>query len=195
METTLVKNKVWLVANDITGLPVYAPVEVTIAGRKLQLTEGDLVRLGVDAIVIPANPYLQMCSGLAREVREQGGMLIQNECDQIGYSPVGSAVITSAGALPAQHVIHTVGPLESDPRAAERLASATREALSLADAHGLKSIALAPITGPYGCPVEMCADIMLSAAAEYLGNAATSIDQVVFCLPDASALAAFEAKL
>ena len=78
------------------------------------MLEGDITDLEVDAIVNPANEELQLGSGVAGAIREKGGPSIQEECDRIGSTPVGSAVLTNGGDLLAKHVIHAVGPIKGE---------------------------------------------------------------------------------
>ena len=77
----------------------------------IELTKGDITALDVDAIVNAANEHLQLGSGVAGAIRRRGGPAIQRECDRIGHCPVGGAVVTGGGDLPARWVIHAVGPV------------------------------------------------------------------------------------
>ena len=82
-----------------------------ILNTELRLVRGDITELDVDAIVNAANAHLILGEGVAGAIRRKGGPEIQNECDRIGGTPVGTAVITGGGRLKARHVIHAVGPL------------------------------------------------------------------------------------
>src|SRR5258706_15213389 len=77
----------------------------------IELTKGDITALAVDAIVNAANEHLQLGSGVAGAIRRKGGPAIQRECDRVGHCPVGGAVVTGGGDLPARWVIHAVGPV------------------------------------------------------------------------------------
>src|SRR3954469_15901482 len=79
-------------------------VTFTLEGTRLELIEGDITELDVDAIVNPANEQLQLGAGVAGAIRAKGGPTIQEECDRIGGTPVGTAVMTGAGNLKARHV-------------------------------------------------------------------------------------------
>src|SRR6185369_10351006 len=83
---------------------------MTMDRTQLELVEGDITDLEVDAIVNAANEHLQLGSGVAGAIRTKGGPSIQEECDRIGGTPVGTAVMTGAGNLKAKQVIHAVGP-------------------------------------------------------------------------------------
>lgn len=171
-------------------------MEVTINGQTLRLVEGDITELDVDAIVTAANQYLKLGAGVAGAVRRRGGPSIQEECDRIGYCPVGGAVITGGGNLKARHVIHAVGPLGEDPEADALLASATRSSLRVADKNGLSSIALPAIsTGIFGYPMDACAAIMLAEVIDYLRAGEGRLRTVVMCLYGQAAFDVFAAEL
>jgi len=85
-------------------------MEVTIGDKTIELLQGDLTELAVDAIVNAANAQLVLGAGVAGAIRTKGGPAIQDECDHIGGTTVGQAVITGAGRLKARYVIHAVGP-------------------------------------------------------------------------------------
>ena len=123
----------------------------------------------IDAIVNPANEKLELGTGVAGAIREKGGPSIQKECDRIGGTAVGTAVITGAGDLPIKHVLHAVGPRMGEGDEDRKLASAVRASLALADRHGLKSIAIPAIsTGNFGFPVNRCARVTLTEIHRYL---------------------------
>ena len=157
-------------------------MELTLAGKKLILVQGDITEQRTDAIVNAANSQLQLGAGVAGAIRSKGGLEIQQECDRIGGTPVGTAVITSAGQLPAKFVIHAVGPRQGEGDEERKLAAATRSALTVAEAHGLRSIALPAIsTGIYGFPIERAAEIMLDETVEFL-PVTNHLHTIVFCL-------------
>ena len=171
-------------------------MEVIIHQHTFKLVEGDITELATDAIVNAANQHLQLGGGVAGAIRRKGGPQIQRECDQIGGCPVGGAAITTGGTLKARHVIHAVGPHGSDADADDKLASATRSSLEVADKNGLKSIALPAIsTGIFGFPLDRAAEIMTETVLDYLTQADTQLDQVVFCLYGQAAYDVFAAEL
>ena len=171
-------------------------MEITIKGRTLKLVEGDIAEQATDAIVNAANQHLQLGTGVAGAIRVKGGPAIQLACDEIGYCPVGSAVITGAGKLKTHHVIHAVGPHGSDRDADEKLVNATQASLALADEHRLTSVAFPAIsTGVFGFPIDRCAKLMLETAIAYLNGQADSLKEVVFCLYGQSAFDVFAAEL
>lgn len=167
-----------------------------VGGAVIELVKGDITELEVDAIVNAANSRLKMGGGVAGAILRKGGRSIQEECDRIGYCPVGGAVITGAGRLKARYVIHAVGPRMGEGDEDRKLRSATLSALKLADERGLKSIAFPAIsTGIFGFPKDRCAKIMLRAAAEYLGSGRSGLERVVFCLYDDETYGIFEEEL
>jgi len=171
-------------------------MEISINDRMLRLVEGDITELDVDAIVNAANKHLQLGSGVAGAIRVKGGPSIQRECDDIGFCPVGGAVITGGGSLKARHVIHAVGPFGDDPDADEMLVSATRNSLIVAEKNRLESIALPAIsTGVFGYPMDRCAKIMIKTAQEFLALSNGSLWQVILCLYGQTAYAVFESEL
>ena len=157
-------------------------MDVKIGDRMLELVEGDITEMDTDAIVNAANDQLVLGGGVAGAIRRKGGPEIQAQCDRIGGTFVGGAVITTGGHLKARHVIHAVGPRMGEGDEDRKLRDATVNSLKLADEHGLRSLAFPAIsTGIFGFPLGRCARIMLSAAIEHLqGN--TSLERVVFCL-------------
>ncbi len=157
-------------------------MEAKIGGRTLELVEGDIAEMDTDAIVNAANAQLVLGGGVAGAIRRKGGPQIQAECDQIGGTFVGGAVITTGGRLKARHVIHAVGPRLGEGNEDEKLTNATLNSLKLADEHGLKSLAFPAIsTGIFGFPLQRCAEIMLATTVEYL-RGKTGLARVVFCL-------------
>ena len=155
---------------------------VKIDGRTLELVEGDITEMETDAIVNAANDRLILGGGVAGAIRKKGGPEIQAECDRIGGTFVGGAVITTGGKLKAKHVIHAVGPRMGEGDEDKKLRDATLNSLKLADEHHLRSLAFPAIsTGIFGFPIERCARIMLGTTIEYL-RGGTRLERVVFCL-------------
>lgn len=157
-------------------------LSIQLEGTQLELIEGDITELKVDAVVNAANEDLQLGSGVAGAILKKGGETIQEECDRIGHTPVGTAVLTGAGQLNAKHVIHAVGPRMGEGEEDRKLAQAVRASLALADRHALRSIALPAIsTGVFGFPIDRCARILLTEVYRYL-QGGTKIERVVVSL-------------
>ncbi len=160
--------------------------EHKIGFKTLRLVQGDITERDVDAIVNAANSQLQHGGGVAGAIVKKGGYVIQDESDRIGYTPVGTAVITSAGKLPAKFVIHTVGPQMGEGDEDSKLKSAVLSSLTLASEKGLKSISMPAISsGIFGFPKDRCANILVNKSAGYLrDNPKTSLEIVEFCVFD-----------
>jgi O-acetyl-ADP-ribose deacetylase (regulator of RNase III) len=175
-------------------------MKVQINDTALELVEGDITGMDVDAIVNAANERLIHGGGVAGVISRKGGPAIQSESDAWvrtrGRVDTGSAAITSGGRLKARHIIHAVGPVyDGTPRSAELLASAVHAALQMADGHDLKSVALPAIsTGIFGYPMEEAARVMLQAAIAYL-EGETGLERVVFCLYGRTAFDVFFREL
>src|SRR5882757_7583303 len=137
----------------------------------IYLQQGDITKLSVDAIVNAANSSLLGGGGVDGAIHRAGGLAILEDCQKIrarqGGCPVGEAVITTAGRLPAKFVIHTVGPVwrGGDNGEPDLLASAYRNSLRLALEHKIQSIAFPGIsTGIYGYPKDAAARVAISTA-------------------------------
>ncbi|MBM4283886.1 MAG: O-acetyl-ADP-ribose deacetylase [Deltaproteobacteria bacterium] len=146
-------------------------MQVNVGDSILELVEGDITRQDTDAIVNAANSQLRVGGGVDGAINRAGGPRIQEEARRIGYCPTGQAVITTAGDLPARHVIHAVGPIfqGGDKGEPDLLASAYRESLKLASAHGLASVAFPSLsTGVYGYPVDQAGRVALKTVRDYL---------------------------
>ncbi len=169
-----------------------------VGNGALELVEGDITALHVDAVVNAANSALQLGAGVAGAIRRRGGPAIQRECDRIGHCPVGGAVVTGGGNLPARYVIHAVGPVwrEGNPEECDRLlASACSEALARAAENGVESVALPSLsTGVFGFPITRAARILLTEAAKHL-QSNSSPSRIVFCLFGEDAFRAYRDAL
>jgi len=167
-------------------------VQATIGDKTIELIQGDLTELAVDAVVNAANAQLILGAGVAGAIRSKGGPSIQEECDRIGGTSVGQAVVTGAGNLKARYVIHAVGPRMGEGDEDEKLGQATWNSLLRATEKELRSIAFPAIsTGIFGFPKERCAAIMIAAAREFLQRQATTLQKVIFCLWSSQDLAIF----
>lgn len=170
-------------------------MEIKIDKTVLGLVKGDITDLATDAIVNAANASLKLGGGVAGAIARKGGPKIQQECDKIGGTYVGEAVITTGGNLKAKYVIHAVGPIHGTEHEDEKLKDATLNSLKLADKHNLKSIAFPAIsTGIFGFPKDRCATIMLSTTIAYV-EGATKLERVIFCLYDQQTFQTFKDTL
>jgi O-acetyl-ADP-ribose deacetylase (regulator of RNase III) len=171
--------------------------QTTIGRTRLILVQGDITRQEVDAVVNAANSQLKGGGGVDGAIHRAGGPEIMAECRRIGHCPTGEAVITTAGQLPAQKVIHTVGPVyRGRPEDERLLASAYESSLSLAAEHGLATVAFPSIsTGAYGYPLEDAARVALQAAARGIREHPEAFREVRFVLFGDDALSAYRDAL
>jgi len=170
-------------------------IVINLEDTQLEILEGDITELEIDAVVNAANEKLKLGSGVAGAIRAKGGPSIQEECDRIGHTAVGTAVMTGAGGLKAKQVIHAVGPMMGEGDEDRKLASAVRSALALADRNGLRSIALPAIsTGNFGFPLDRAARLMLTEIHRYL-QGGTKLERVVVCLRGEEAFGTFRREL
>lgn len=165
----------------------------------IELVKGDITALAADAVVNAANKHLAHGGGVALAISRKGGPTIQAESDaliaQRGPLATGEAVITSGGKLPAKWVIHTVGPIWGEGDEDDKLRSAIRNSLAIADEKKLKTIAFPAVSaGIYHFPLDRCAQILIETATEYL-NGKTGIEKVTFCLFDEKTYKAFETAM
>jgi O-acetyl-ADP-ribose deacetylase (regulator of RNase III) len=158
----------------------------------LELVSGDITKQRVDAIVNAANSALAPGGGVDGAIRRAGGPAITAATAQLGGCATGEAVATTAGDLPARHVIHAVGPIwrGGDAGEAELLASAHRRAVEVAAELGCRSLAFPAIsTGIYGYPPELAAPVAIAAVRD----AAENLELVRFVLFSDELLRAYEA--
>ena len=157
-------------------------MKVNVGNSTLELLEGDITEMKTEAIVNAANARLILGGGVAGAIRKKGGPKIQQECNEIGGTFVGGAVITTAGNLKAKYVIHAVGPRMGEGNENQKLKNATLNSLKLADEKNIKSISFPAVSaGIFGFPIEKCAEIMLKTTIDYL-KGQTALEKVVFCL-------------
>jgi O-acetyl-ADP-ribose deacetylase (regulator of RNase III) len=165
----------------------------------IELHLGDITRFAADAIVNAANSSLLGGGGVDGAIHRAGGPEILAECRALRAStlpdglPAGQAVATTAGSLPADRVIHTVGPVYSTREdRSETLASCYRTSLAVADEIGARTVAFPAISaGVYGWPMADAARVAVAAVR----TADTRVDTVTFVLMGRDAYRAFEDAL
>ena len=154
--------------------------------NRIQIIKGDITKITVDAIINAANTSLLGGGGVDGAIHRAGGPAILEECrkirDRQGGCPVGEAVITTGGNLPARYVIHTVGPVWNGGRNREEelLAAAYLNSLKLAVAHSIRTLAFPNIsTGIYHFPKDKAAAIAWHTVSDFLSEN-ESIQEVTF---------------
>ncbi|MEO5918272.1 MAG: macro domain-containing protein [Candidatus Limnocylindrales bacterium] len=162
---------------------------------RLELWNGDICVLEVDAIVNPASPSLWMSTGVGGALKRAGGDEIEFAAVRQGPLAIGSAVVTPAGSLAAKAVIHAVS-LDRDRRTtAEAIAAAVRSAVARAREIGATSMAFPALgTGVGGFPLDEAAAVVVRTLREELVDPG-SLDQVVLALRGSAAYQAFQRAL
>jgi O-acetyl-ADP-ribose deacetylase (regulator of RNase III) len=159
----------------------------------LEVVEGDITRLEVDAIANAANNALWMGAGVAGAIKRAGGEEIEREAVARGPIEVGDAVATAAGRLPARWIIHGAVMGRDLVTSADLIGRTTRRCLEVADELGCVSLALPAFgTGVGGFPLEECARLMVDEVRAYEPRA---LRRVVLAVFGEEAARAFRAAL
>jgi O-acetyl-ADP-ribose deacetylase (regulator of RNase III) len=162
---------------------------------RIELWNGDICDLEVDAIVNAASTALWMSTGVGGALKRAGGDVIEFAAVRQAPALLGSAVVTTAGDLAARAVIHAVSLDTNRRTSAEAIAAATASAMERAREIGATSIAFPALgTGVGGFPLEDAARATVTAVREALPNVPT-LERVVFALRGAAAYHAFEAAI
>jgi O-acetyl-ADP-ribose deacetylase (regulator of RNase III) len=165
--------------------------------HRIEIIEADITTLDVDVIVNAANTSLLGGGGVDGAIHRAAGPELLAECSRLGGCPTGEARLTRGYRLKARHVIHAVGPVWRGGGAGEErlLAAAYANALALAAAHGLRSIAFPAIsTGVYGFPKDRAARIAVATLSEGLA-ADSSFSRVILCCFDTASAGHHHAAL
>jgi O-acetyl-ADP-ribose deacetylase (regulator of RNase III) len=165
--------------------------------ERIQIVEGDIAALDIDATVNAANEHLAPGAGVCGAIHRAAGPALAAACARIGRCPTGEARLTPGFKLKARHVIHTVGPVwrGGDMGEAALLAACYRNSLRLAADSGIKRIAFPAIsTGVYGYPLQAATHVAIAAVRETLARE-PAIEQVVFCCFGAEAAALYRRML
>lgn len=157
----------------------------------VELQQGDITKQEVDAIVNAANTSLLGGGGVDGAIHRAAGHKLVQECMTLHGCKTGDAKITKGYKLPAQHVIHAVGPTYRNPDAPALLASAFRRSLEVAVENDLKTIAFPAIsTGIFGYPMDEAATISLRTIRDFVQED-TTLDHIIIVLFTADALETF----
>ncbi len=165
--------------------------------ERIAALEADITGLKVDAVVNAAKESLLGGGGVDGAIHRAAGPELLVECRGLGGCPTGEARITNAYQLPANYVIHTVGPVWQGGGAGEAdlLAACYRNSFTLADDHGCRSIALPAIsTGVYGYPIARATEIAIGQARAYVAQGG-AVDRIIFCCFSADDLALYRGHL
>ncbi len=159
----------------------------------IEVVEGDIAVLEVDAVANAANDHLWMGAGVAGALKRAGGDEIEREAVAKGPIPLGDAVATSAGRLPARWVIHGAVMGQDLGTNADLVERTTQSVLRVAEELGAESLALPAFgTGVGGFPLGECARLMVAVVR---GHEPGTLARVVFAVFGGEARRAFEAAL
>jgi O-acetyl-ADP-ribose deacetylase (regulator of RNase III) len=174
---------------------------IVVAGTTISALQADLTRQEVDAVVNPANEYLEHGAGLAGAIVRAGGWEVQQESDRwvAGHGPLvpGVAAVTGAGAMPARLVIHVAGPRYREGQDNEGLlGTAVRAALDATAARACRTVAMPAIAaGIFGYPLGDAARVIAGTCAAWAGEHPGALDEIRLVGFDEAAAGAFAAAL
>jgi O-acetyl-ADP-ribose deacetylase len=160
---------------------------------ELEVVEGDITELDVDAVANAANNELWMGAGVAGAIKRAGGAEIEQEAVAQAPIAVGQAISTGAGNLRAKHVVHAAVMGQDLQTSAELISQATRRALEVADELGSHSLAMPAFgTGVGGFPIGQCAELMVTEARAF---EPANLERIVFAVFGHDAEQAFRAAV
>ena len=167
--------------------------QVSIHDCTVQLTRGDITELEVDAFVFYAQPNLELGSGFGGMVAVRGGASIQKELNELAPVPDLEAVVSGAGKLAAEYIIHAVGPRFREDDIEPKLHKTMENCLGRAEEKGIRTLAFPAMgAGYYGVSAPVSAKVMLAALKRHLSGE-TGLREVTICVLDRQQFQAFEA--
>jgi len=169
--------------------------EKRIGNRVLRLVRGDITDMEIEAFVFDITDDVKLGSGFGGAIQQRGGIVIQKQLDEIGSCATGEAVVTEAGILKADWIIHANGPKFREEDEESKLRKTVQAALARAEEKGVKRLAFPPMgTGLYQVPLDLCTRVMVDTISEHLGNGST-LDEVLIVAPDNREFNPFKAKI
>lgn len=170
-------------------------VKKKIGKRVIRLVVGDIADLDVDAFVYDITEDAKLGSGYGGAIASRAGKVVQDELDAIGSCPKGEAIITSAGKMKADKIIHVNGPKFFEPDEKKKLRKATKAALALAEKNDIKRMAFPPIgTGLYQVDLELCAEVLVDTISKHL-EGKSKLEEVLLVALDTREFKPFEAHM
>jgi O-acetyl-ADP-ribose deacetylase (regulator of RNase III) len=169
--------------------------EKMIGNKVLRLVRGDITDMEIGAFVFDITDDVKLGSGFGGGIQQRGGIVIQKQLDEIGSCPTGEAVVTEAGILKADWIIHANGPKFREEDEEGKLRKTVQSALARAEEKGVKRLAFPPMgTGLYQVPLDLCTRVMVETISQHLANGST-LDEVVIVAPDNREFNPFKAKI
>ena len=169
--------------------------EKQIGNKVLRLVRGDITDMEIEAFVFDITEDVKLGSGFGGAIQQRGGIVIQKQLDEIGSCATGEAVVTEAGILKADWIIHANGPKFREEDEEGKLRKTVQSALARAEEKGVKRLAFPPMgTGLYQVPLDLCTRVMVETISQHLANGST-LDEVVIVAPDNREFNPFKAKI
>ena len=169
-------------------------MERKIGDKVLRLVREDITAMDVEAFVFDITEDVKLGSGYGAAIQQRGGIVIQKQLDEIGSCPTGEAVVTEAGILKADWIIHTNGPKFREEDEEGKLRATVQAVLARANEKGVKRLAFPPIgTGIYQVPLDLCSNVMMEEIEAHLRNGST-LEEVLIAAPDTREYLPFKAK-
>ncbi len=170
--------------------------EMKINDRVLRIVREDVTDVEVDAFVYYASRDLVLGSGWGSAIAVRGGAGIQEELNGLAPVDTGDAVITAAGEMKANHIIHAVGPRFQEEDEEAKLRKTMLSALKCAEEKGVATLAFPPMgTGFYGISLDLSAKVMLETIRAHLNSGQSSVKEIQICLMDSREFPPFEARM
>jgi O-acetyl-ADP-ribose deacetylase (regulator of RNase III) len=158
--------------------------EMKINKSTVQIVKSDVTDLEIESFVYYAQHDLALGSGFGTSIALRGGRSVQEELDKLGPVETTGVVVSGAGEMKAERIIHAVGPRFQEEDLETKLKTTILNCLKKADESGIKAIAFPAMgTGFYGVPLDLSAAVTLAAVKEHLSGQ-TAIEMVVVCLND-----------
>lgn len=169
--------------------------QVTISDTTVRVTREDITLFETDAFVYYATSDLTLGTGFGNAIAVRGGPKIQQELNALAPVETCGVVASGAGKLPAEYILHAVGPKFLEPDFEEKLVRTIFNTLKLADEKGISRIAFpAMARGFYGFPLPLSAKVTMRAIKDYLARG-SGIEEVVVCVNDLNEVKVFQEQL
>lgn len=169
--------------------------QLKIKNSTLRLEIGDITDMEIESFVFYAENTLALGSGYGTAISVRGGPSVQEELDTLAPVDNTNAVVSSAGNMKAQYIVHAVGPKFQEENMDGKLKDTIVNTLKVAEEKGIKKIAFPAMgAGFYGMPLPDSARVTLETIKQYLGNG-TKLEEVVVCLMDNRQYKPFQEKM